>query len=40
LAPGFDALDALDALHTQNLEIQVPKGSHLEEVFEILLFKP
>jgi hypothetical protein len=26
-------LGQLDVLHTQNLEIQVPKGSHLREVF-------
>jgi hypothetical protein len=33
-------LGQLDALHTQNFKIQVPKGSHLREVFEVLLFKP
>jgi hypothetical protein len=33
-------LGQLDALHTQNFEIQVPKGSHLREVFEVLLFRP
>jgi hypothetical protein len=32
-------LGQLDALHTQNFEIQVPKGSRLREVFQILLFK-
>jgi hypothetical protein len=32
-------LGQLDALHTQNFEIQVPKGSHLREVFVVLLFK-
>jgi hypothetical protein len=33
-------LRQLDALHTQNFEIQVPKGSHLREIFKVLLFKP
>jgi hypothetical protein len=33
-------LGQLDVPHTQNFEIQVPKGSHLREVFEVLLFKP
>jgi hypothetical protein len=33
-------LGQLDVPYTQNLEIHVPKGSHLREVFEVLLFKP
>jgi hypothetical protein len=31
-----ELVSQLDALHTQNFEIQVPKGSHLREV---LLFR-
>jgi hypothetical protein len=33
-------LRQLDVLHIQNFEVQVPKGSHLREVFEVLLFRP
>jgi hypothetical protein len=32
-------MEQLDAPRTQNFEIQVPKGSHLREVFAVLLFK-
>jgi hypothetical protein len=30
-------LGQLDSLHAQNFEIQVSKGNHLREVFEVLL---
>jgi hypothetical protein len=33
-------LGQLDAPCTQNSEIQVPKDSHLREVFAVLLFRP
>jgi hypothetical protein len=33
IRPRKPHLGQLDVLHTQNLEIQVPKGSHLREVF-------
>jgi hypothetical protein len=33
-------LGQLDAPRPQNFEIQVPKGSHLREVFAVLLFRP
>jgi hypothetical protein len=33
LQPRPEYLSQLDVLHTQNLEIQVPEGSHLREVF-------
>jgi hypothetical protein len=33
-------LGQLDAPRTQNFEIQFPQGSHLREVFAVLLFRP